>query len=127
MRNSIADTVPAIYDADNRTIHFGYVERAQQEGDGEPQVRYHGYALPLTGHMEYGHVKSQIVRYAYPDKDVDALVNNALSALLRERAGSVLAPEDETDIARFLDFDEWRVIAGIAARTLMSWARGDER
>lgn len=120
MRNSIMDAIPGIWDADNKTIHFGYVERTNETEEGEEaQVQYHGYAIPLSGCMDYGHIKSEIVKFAYPDKDVDALLNNAVGALIRKTPGTTPSDRDQKAIDDFNHLDEWRAMAGSAAKELM--------
>ena len=120
MRNSIMDAIPGIWDADNKTIQFGYVERTSEAEEGEEaQVQYHGYAIPLSGCMDYGHIKSEIVKFAYPDKDVDALLNNAVGALIRKHLAITLSERDQQAIYEFSHLDEWRAMAGSAAKELM--------
>lgn len=109
-------TIPGIYDSVGRVIRFGYSKVSRTNDEGKEETVYVGYNVPITGHIDYGHIKSQIVRHAYPDKDVDAILNNAVSELILERAGGTANEEHITD---FTDLQEWRAMAGNAAKELV--------
>ncbi len=112
------DAIPDLYDTVGNVIRFGFTERTKQDEDGVDYVVYAGYCVPLTGYIDYGHIKSQIIEHVYAPKEEFAVLNNAVSALLKERAG-IVDPTIEEDITAFLDFEEWRNIAADAARQLV--------
>lgn len=118
MKNSIRDSVPEIWDEGNKTIHFGYTPRTSTTEDDEEVTQYEGYAIPLSGHMDYGHIKSQIVRFVYADKDVDALLNNALRVCIAPE-GKDRTEKQNKHVAEFEELNEWRDIAGEAAAELI--------
>lgn len=108
--------IPSIYDNIGKVIRFGYTEQTRTDEDGEDETVYVGFNIPLTGHIDYGHIKSQIIKHVYADKDVDAILNNAVGELIIERAGGTANEEHITD---FTDLQEWRAMAGQAARELV--------
>ena len=108
--------IPSIYDNIGKVIRFGYTEQTRTNEDGEDETVFVGYNIPLTGHIDYGHIKSQIIRHAYPDKDVFAIQNNALAELIVERTGGEVNEQHITD---FTHLEEWRAMAGEAARELV--------
>lgn len=111
--------VPELYDSVGKVVRFGFTQEMKKDEDGNDVQVYRGYNIPLTGHMDYGHVKSQIIEHVYPPKEEFAIVNNTVSALIRERAG-VSDPSIEEDINAFVEFEEWRTMASEAARQLMN-------
>lgn len=114
--------VPEIFDPIGNMIRFGFTEEIKVDEDGEEHTIQVGYCIPITGYIDYGHIKSQIIEYVYPQKDELALLNNAVAALLKERAG-ITAEQDESieeDIQAFMEFNEWRDIAAQAARDLVN-------
>ena len=116
-KTAVEVTIPEIYDTVGKVIRFGYTEETKQNEEGEDETVYVGYNIPLTGHIDYGHIKSQIIDHVYAQKDVFAIINNALAELMIERAGG---EADETHIAEFAELEEWRAIAAGAAKELVS-------
>ena len=117
-KTSEYDQIPSLYDTVGKVIRFGFTERIKQDEDGVDKVVYMGYNIPLTGHIDYGHIKSQIIEYVYPPKEEFAILNNAVAALLKERAG-ITDPSIEEDITAFMEFEEWREMAADAAHQLV--------
>lgn len=115
--------VPSLYDHVGNVVQFGYVESTKTNEAGEIEQVYKGYNIPLTGYFDYGHIKSQIIEYAYAPKQEFALLINAVSALLKERAGVTGDPTIEEDIAAFVEFEEWREIASTVAHELMDMVK----
>jgi hypothetical protein len=113
-----APQIPDMFDGIGRVIRFGYTPALKVSEEGEEVEMFVGYNIQISDNMDYGHVKSQIIEEVYPPKDEIALLNNAVSALLKERAG-VTDSSIEEDIQAFKDFEEWRQIAGDAAKLLM--------
>lgn len=110
--------VPSLYDYVGNVVRFGYEETTKTNEEGEVETVFKGYNVPLTGYFDYGHIKSQIIEYVYAPKEEFALLNNAVSALLKERAG-ITDPSIEEDINSFLEFEEWREMASTVAHDLM--------
>lgn len=117
-KTSEYDQIPSLYDEVGNVIRFGFTQATKQDEEGNDVQVYRGYNIPLSGHFDYGHIKSQIIEHVYAPKEEFAILNNAVSALIKERSG-VADPSIEEDITAFVDFDEWRAIAGVAAKELM--------
>lgn len=118
-KESEYDQIPPLYDEVGNVIRFGFTEVTKKDEEGNDVKVYKGYNIPLTGHFDYGHIKSQIIEHVYAPKEVFAILNNAVSALIKERSGVTDDPTIEEDIAAFIEFDEWRTISAEAARQLM--------
>lgn len=118
IKTSEYSQMPSLYDAVGKVIRFGFTQETKQDEDGNNVQVYRGYNIPLTGHMDYGHIKSQIIEHVYAQKEEFAIVNNAVSALIKERAG-ISDPSIEEDINKFIEFEEWRTMAAEAAKHLM--------
>jgi hypothetical protein len=111
--------VPDLYDTVGKVIRFGYTEVTRVNDEGKKEKVFRGYNIPLSGLIDYGHIKSQIVEHVYPQKEEFALLNNAVAALLKERT-SIKDDSIEKDIQAFMDFEEWRAMAAAAAKELIS-------
>ena len=118
-KTSEYNQVPSLYDEVGNVIRFGFTQVTKQDEEGNDVQVYRGYNIPLSGHFDYGHIKSQIIEHVYAPKEEFAILNNAVSALIKERSGVADDPSIEEDITAFVDFDEWRAIAGDAAKELM--------
>jgi len=116
-KTAVENQIPEIYDNVGKVVRFGYTEETRLDEGGEEETVYVGYNVPLTGLIDYGHIKSQIIGHVYPQKDVEALINNALSELIIERAGGTAK---EADIQEFTELEEWRAIAAVAAKELVN-------
>ena len=114
------DHMPSLYDTVGKVIRFGYTQETKKDEDDNDVEVYVGYNIPLSGHMDYGHIKSQIVEHVYAPKEEFAILSNAVSALIKERAGVTDDPAIDEDIAAFIEFDEWREMAGDAAQQLIN-------
>lgn len=118
-KTATEQNIPGVWDKVGETIRFGHEEVTQLDEDGDEISVYRGYNISLSGHMDYGHIKSEIIKHVYSDKDMYGLMNNALSALIVERAGIVLSADQLQDIEDYMHMNEWRDIAGEAARELL--------
>lgn len=116
-RTAVEETIPSIYDSVGKVIRFGYVQEERTNEEGEQQTVFVGYNVPLTGLIDYGHIKSQIIRHAYPDKDVSAIQNNVIAELMIERVGG---EANEKHIDEFGELQQWRTVAAAAAKELMN-------
>ena len=70
--------------------------------------------------MDYAHIKSQLVEAAFPQKEEHALAFNTIDALMKKIDGEELTAEEQTDIARYKDFAEYRKICAICAKTIIN-------
>ncbi len=109
--------MPPAYDPVERIVHFGYAPETRENDDEEEETVYVGYAVPVRA-LDYGHIKSEIIEHVYPPKEEFALLNNAVAALLKERA-MIVEDSIQEDIDEFLAFEEWREMAGNAAEQVM--------
>ena len=112
------DQHPGVWNEQINEINFGFEPVTTTDYEGEEVTQHVGYSIPLTGHVDYGHIKSQIIKHVYPDKDVDALINNALHVLLTSTEENRTESQAQ-DVSDFLEFSEWRAIAGEAAKELI--------
>lgn len=112
------DEQPELWNKQINEINFAFEPVTTADDEGEEVTQHVGYSIPLSGHMDYGHIKSQIIKHVYPDKDVDALINNALHVLLTSTEDNRTESQAQ-DVSDFLEFSEWRAIAGDAAKELI--------
>lgn len=74
-----------------------------------------GFQVQIDPLLDYGHVKSQLIEAAYPQKEEFAILFNVVNALLHERSGETLTEAEQADIAAFGEMQQWRELCAEAA------------
>ncbi len=115
------DRMPLAYEKETRTVNFGFEEVEITDSETETKTKvYEGYSVQIDGVLDYGHIKSQLIEAASPQKDEFGFLNNALSALIKERSGETLNEDEEKDIDDFTAFTEFRALCAQAAKSVLA-------
>lgn len=123
-RRQFSENEPKVYDKELRVVHIDIQADTQvrNESSEEEATMIQGYSffeVQIDGSIDYGHIKSQLIESAYPQKDEHAFVINALNVLIKERSGDALTKDDEEAIEEYELFNEWRSMCADAARVVV--------
>ena len=125
-------TEPKVYDKETRTVCLdiqpekGSNGSMSENGEAELVDGYSYIAITIDPHIEYGHIKSQLIEAGFAQKDEFGLLMNTVGKLVDML--EVLAEDNETirlmladdDILSFVDFNEWRKMCADAAKEVIN-------
>ena len=80
---------------------------------------FSGFAIQTDGIIDYAHLKSQLVEAAYPQKEEHALAFNTIDAFLKKVDGEELTKDEQSDIATYKDFSEYRQLCANCAKAII--------
>lgn len=121
------ENAPVVYDKESRIVCLDIKpEKKVMQVDGE-DVEVDGFSflqVEIDGHIDYGHVKSQLIEAGFAQKDEFGLLMNAVDGILNaiDGASSWAKFKDELDvedIAAFSDFMAFRKMCADAAKVVM--------
>ena len=121
---------PKTYDKETRIVCLDIQpEKGTKMGgsgeDSEPVDGYSYIPVQIDRHIDYGHVKSQLIEAGFAQKDEFGLLMNAVSSIIR---GLEVIAEDNPDVSdilagedilAFVDFCEYRKMCADAAKVVM--------
>ena len=121
---------PKTYDKETRIVCLDIQPEkgARMGGSGEESELVDGYSyipIQIDRHIDYGHVKSQLIEAGFAQKDEFGLLMNAVSSII---GGLEVIAEDNPDvrdilagedILAFVDFCEYRKMCADAAKVVM--------
>lgn len=121
---------PKTYDKETRIVCLDIQpEKGTKMGgsgeDSEPVDGYSYIPIQIDRHIDYGHVKSQLIEAGFAQKDEFGLLMNAVSSII---GGLEVIAEDNSDvrdilagedILAFVDFCEYRKMCADAAKVVM--------
>ena len=121
---------PKTYDKETRIVCLDIQpEKGTKMGgsgeDSEPVAGYSYIPIPVDRHIDYGHVKSQLIEAGFAQKDEFGLLMNAVSSII---GGLEAIAEDNPDVREilagedilaFVDFCEYRKMCADAAKVVM--------
>lgn len=120
---------PAVFDRQTRIAYMDFVEDTQAEqnnnesttSDTKPKTiqGFSGFAIQTDGIMDYGHLKSQLVEAAYPQKEEHALAFNTIDALIKKVSGEQLTEAEVEDLEKYKDFSEYRTLCANCAHEII--------
>lgn len=120
---------PAVFDRKTRIAYMDFTEDMSVEqnsnesttSDTKPKTiqGFSGFAIQTDGIMDYGHLKSQLVEAAYPQKEEHALAFNTIDALIKEVEGEELTDDEAQDLAKYKDFSEYRALCANCAHEII--------
>lgn len=132
---------PAIYDRQTHIINFDFQETEQQQAtsgeanDGATKTKgakatnttetttttkgWSGFTVQSDGIINYGHIKSQLIEAAYPQKDEFAIAFNMIPVLQAQLAGKELTDDQQADLEKYNDFMELRNLAANTAKEVV--------
>lgn len=121
---------PKTYDKETRIVCLDIQPEkgTRMGGSGEESELVDGYSyipIQIDRHIDYGHVKSQLIEAGFAQKDEFGLLMNAVSSIIsgleviaevNPDVSDILAGED---ILAFVDFCEYRKMCADAAKVVM--------
>lgn len=121
---------PKTYDKETRIVCLDIQPEkgTKMVGSGEDSEVVDGYSyipIQIDRHIDYGHVKSQLIEAGFAQKDEFGLLMNAVSSII---GGLEVIAEDNPDvrdilagedILAFVDFCEYRKMCADAAKVVM--------
>lgn len=121
---------PKTYDKETRIVCLDIKPEkgTRMGGSGEDSEVVDGYSyipIQIDRHIDYGHVKSQLIEAGFAQKDEFGLLMNAVSSII---SGLEVIAEDNPDmreilagedILAFVDFCEYRKMCADAAKVVM--------
>ena len=121
---------PKTYDKETRIVCLDIQPEkgTKMGGSGEDSEVVDGYSyipIQIDRHIDYGHVKSQLIEAGFAQKDEFGLLMNAVSSII---GGLEAIAEDNPDVREilagedilaFVDFCEYRKMCADAAKVVM--------
>lgn len=121
---------PKTYDKETRIVCLDIQPEkgTKMVGSGEDSELVDGYSyipIQIDRHIDYGHVKSQLIEAGFAQKDEFGLLMNAVSSII---SGLEVIAEDNPDVSdilagedilAFVDFCEYRKMCADAAKVVM--------
>ena len=124
-------TEPKVYDKETRTVCLdikpekGGMSSMSEDGEQKFSDGYSYIAVNIDKHIDYGHIKSQLIEAGFAQKDEFGLLMNTVGSLIDIL--EVLAEDNSTirdmlateDILAFVDFREYRNMCADAAKQVI--------
>lgn len=122
---------PMVYNKETRTVCLdiqpekGNNGNMSENGEAELVDGYSYIAITIDPHIEYGHIKSQLIEAGFAQKDEFGLLMNAMIAIIDglDSLGDELPEIREVlsneDIVTFVDFCEYRKMCADAAKAVI--------
>ena len=124
-------TEPKVYDKETRTVCLdikperGGMGSMSEDGEQKFSDGYSYIAVNIDKHIDYGHIKSQLIEAGFAQKDEFGLLMNTVGSLIDVL--EVLAEDNSTirdilaseDILAFVDFREYRNMCADAAKQVI--------
>ena len=116
---------PAIYDKPTRTVCLDIVAETQTDEDGNKKQGWSFIPVQIDRHIDYGHIKSQLIESGFAQKDEFGLLMNAVENIIDAFAYSSSFEEfkeiaDTADIRAFVAFCEFRRMCADAAKEVLA-------
>lgn len=119
---------PSSYDKESRMVRMDIQPEKRLVGTGYEQEAVDGYSyveVQIDRHIDYGHIKSQLIEAGFAQKDEFGLVMNAVESIVRAvNDATTFAKFKENlscdDITAFSDFCEFRKMCAEAAKEVMN-------
>lgn len=116
---------PSVYDKSTRIVCLDIVEESHTDEEGNKKQGYSFIPVEIDRHIDYGHIKSQLIEAGFAQKDEFGLVMNAVESIVRAvNDAATFAKFKENlsceDITAFSDFCEFRKMCAEAAKEVMN-------
>lgn len=116
---------PAIYDKPTRTVCLDIVAETITDEDGNKHQGWSFIPVQIDRHLDYGHIKSQLIESGFAQKDEFGLLMNAVENIIDAIASSSTFEDfqrnaDTADIRAFVDFCEFRRMCADAAKEVLA-------
>ena len=119
---------PSTFDKESGYVRMDIRPEKGMTGTGDEQEAVDGYSyleVQIDRHIDYGHVKSQLIEAGFAQKDEFGLLMNAVSSII---CGLEVIAEDNPDVREilasedilaFVDFCEYRKMCADAAKEVV--------
>lgn len=116
---------PSVYDKSTRIVCLDIVKQPHTDEDGTEKQGYSFIPVEIDRHIDYGHIKSQLIEAGFAQKDEFGLVMNAVESIVRAvNDATTFAKFKENlsceDITSFSDFCEFRKMCAEAAKEVLN-------
>ena len=120
-----AEQKPAIYDKPTRTVCLDIVAEARTDEEGEKKQGWSFIPVQIDRHIDYGHIKSQLIESGFAQKDEFGLLMNAVEGIIDALANASSFEDfkknaDTEDIRAFVDFCKFRKMCADAAKEVLA-------
>lgn len=124
LQRRFSETEPAVYDKSTRIVCLDIKADTQTDEDGNEIQGFSYIPVEIDRHIDYGHIKSQLIEAGFAQKDEFGLLMNAVDNLVTAIGASDSWSEFKTaasteDIQAFKDFCEFREMCANAAKKVM--------
>lgn len=126
LQRRFSETEPAVYDKSTRIVCLDIKADTQTDEDGNEVAGYSYIPVEIDRHIDYGHIKSQLIEAGFAQKDEFGLLMNAVDDLVTAIGASdswskFKAEAGTEDIQAFRDFCEFRAMCAEAAKKVMEY------
>ena len=123
-----SETKPSTFDKESGMVRMDIKPEKGMVGTGDEQETIDGYSyveVQIDRHIDYGHIKSQLIEAGFAQKDEFGLLMNAVSGIIE---GLEVIAEDNPDVREilasedilaFVDFCEYRKMCADAAKEVV--------
>ena len=116
---------PAIYDKPTRTVSLDIVAETRTDEDGNKKQGWSYIPVQIDRHIDYGHIKSQLIESGFAQKDEFGLLMNAVENIIDAIANASSFEDfkkntDTADIRAFVGFCEFRKMCADAAKKVLA-------
>ena len=115
---------PAIYDKPTRTVCLDIVAETQTDEEGHKKQGWSYIPVQIDRHIDYGHIKSQLIESGFAQKDEFGLLMNAVGDIIDAAMGadsweSFRDALSTDDIQQMRDFTAYRAMCAQAAKDVL--------
>lgn len=116
---------PAAYNKQNRIVNLDIIAEKRTDEEGNEQQGWSYIPVEIDRHIDYGHIKSQLIEAGFPQKDEFGLVMNAVEGIVTAINAAKTWAEfktlaDSDDLRRFTAFCQFRALCAAAAKEVMA-------
>ena len=119
------EAMPKIYDKETRIVCLDITSETQADESGAVKDGYSFIPIEIDSHIDYGHIKSQLIEAGYPQKEEFGLLMNAVDDIINaimanSTITSIKSALATDDVNTFRDFCLFRTMCAEAAKEVMS-------
>lgn len=116
--------MPQVYNKETRIVCIDIREEKQKDMDGNDVDGYSYIQVEIDRHIDYGHIKSQLIEAGFAQKDEFGLLMNAVGEICDAiKSASTFDEFKELvsgkDMQAFAEFNEFRTECANAAKQIM--------
>lgn len=116
---------PLVYDKVTRTVCLDIVNERNTDEEGNELYGFSYIPVEIDSHIDYGHVKSQLIEAGFAQKDEFGLLMNAVEGIVAAISSAdswetFKSAVDVEDIKAFTEFCAFRAMCADAAKEVMN-------